>query len=323
MRTGTTEINTVVRTKVRLLAVVVIGTVVVALSICPPNVEAEAGVAPAYGWPVKPFHRQHPVRGAFGDPRILGKSHSFHFGVDVSCPNGTPVYATISGRAYVPPRHRQTVFVRGAAGRVFEYWHILPRIRSGQWVTAYGTVIGTVVAPWEHVHFAEHVDGAYLNPLRPGAMGPYEDQTIPTIRSLTVQANGKPLGRSTAHGRIDLVAEAYDETPIAIAGPWHDKPLTPALIEWRTVAPNGEPGAWHGSVDFRLTYPSNDLWLQTYAKGTRQNKKAWDARYRFYLVHDLNTRSLRDGTYRVQIRATDVCGNRATREFTVTVANGV
>ncbi len=29
-----------------------------------------AGRAPAYGWPVKPFHRQHPVRGYFGDPRV-------------------------------------------------------------------------------------------------------------------------------------------------------------------------------------------------------------------------------------------------------------
>ena len=54
---------------------------------------------PAYGWPVKPFHRQHPVRGFFGDPRIgmtpKGMLSSFHFGIDVSCPNGTPVYATL------------------------------------------------------------------------------------------------------------------------------------------------------------------------------------------------------------------------------------
>ena len=52
----------------------------------------------SYGWPVKPFHRQHPVRGFFGDPRIAedahGTTHSFHFGIDISCPDGTPVYAT-------------------------------------------------------------------------------------------------------------------------------------------------------------------------------------------------------------------------------------
>src|SRR5918992_5831090 len=46
-----------------------------------------------YGWPVKPFDRQHPVRGYFGDPRIggaHGTSKQFHFGIDVSAPNGTP-----------------------------------------------------------------------------------------------------------------------------------------------------------------------------------------------------------------------------------------
>ena len=325
MRTGTTDISTVVRTTVRLLAVTVIGTVAVAtLTTSPPAAEAQAELAPAYGWPVKPFDRQHPVRGAFGDPRILGKSHSFHFGVDVSCANGTPVYATVSGRAYVHPRHPQTVFVRAYDGRrVFDYWHIEPRIRSGQRVTAYVTVVGTVAAPWEHVHFAEHVNGAYVNPLRPGAMGPYRDQTVPTVRSLAVEASGKPLGVHAASGRVDLVAEAYDETPIPITGPWNDKPLTPALLQWRTVPRNGEAGAWRTAVDFRLTYPSNDLWTATYAKGTRQNKKIWDARYRFYLVHGLDTRSLRDGTYRVEVRATDVRGNCATGTFTLTVANGV
>ena len=56
-----------------------------------------SATSPRYGWPVKPFFRQHPIRGAFGDPRILGSSHSFHFGVDVSCPNGTPVYAPVTG----------------------------------------------------------------------------------------------------------------------------------------------------------------------------------------------------------------------------------
>ena len=39
--------------------------------------------APAYGWPLKPFHRQHPVRGYFGDPRIApteeGLLRSFPF----------------------------------------------------------------------------------------------------------------------------------------------------------------------------------------------------------------------------------------------------
>src|SRR5438034_8776441 len=56
----------------------------------------------SYGWPVRPFDRQHPVRGSFGDPRTVftappttagvlrgAGQFSFHEGVDISAPNGT------------------------------------------------------------------------------------------------------------------------------------------------------------------------------------------------------------------------------------------
>jgi len=50
-----------------------------------------------YPWPLKPFDRSHPVRGYFNDPRISGTSRAFHFGIDISAPNGTPVYAVRRG----------------------------------------------------------------------------------------------------------------------------------------------------------------------------------------------------------------------------------
>src|SRR3954463_13340516 len=50
----------------------------------------------AYHWPVKPFDCQHPIRGAFGDPRTMAidqrfgvtapgdsGSYAFHTGVDI------------------------------------------------------------------------------------------------------------------------------------------------------------------------------------------------------------------------------------------------
>jgi hypothetical protein len=285
---------------------------------------ASSTTVSAYGWPVKPFFRQHPVRGGFGDPRIGGSSRSFHFGIDVSCPDGTPVYATITGRAYISPRHPETVSVIADHGDVeFGYWHIVPTVRSGQRVIAYRTVIGRVAAPWEHVHFAEHRNGVYVNPLRPGAMGPYVDTTLPTVRTVTVRSLASVTRRPWAHGRIDLVAEAYDATPISIAGPWHDKPLTPALIEWRLVRGGRAVTGWCTAVDFRLTYPSNDLWSRTYTPWTRQNKKIWDARYGFYLAHGLDTRTLADGRYVVQVTATDIRGNTGHGSFPLTVANHV
>jgi hypothetical protein len=154
-------------------------------------------------------------------------------------------------------------------------------------------------------------------------MGPYSDTTTPTLKSFSVESGGKVQRTSNTHGRVDFVVEAYDRTPISIAGPWHGKPLTPALLEWRLLNGRKAVGDWHIALDFRLTYPSNDLWTSTYARWTRQNKKVWDARYRIYLVHGLDTRTLADGGYRVEVKATDIRGNTGTGEFTLTIVNSL
>ena len=88
-----------------------------------------------YKWPVKPFDRQHPVRGSFGDPRTLFKgaahrygvmsghgSFSLHRGIDISAPNGRPVYPVMSG--VVRYADHEWVRVDSGGGRAFEYWHI-------------------------------------------------------------------------------------------------------------------------------------------------------------------------------------------------------
>ena len=144
----------------------------------------------AYAWPVKPFRQQHPVRGFFGDPRIAndGESRQFHFGIDISAPNGTAVYATLTGTASIHPLHETTILIDGNEGVEFSYWHVVPSLRSGQRVVAYRTVIGHIEEPYGHVHFSEARRGRYLNPLRPGALGPYEDSTRPTTRSVGVVA---------------------------------------------------------------------------------------------------------------------------------------
>jgi len=157
-----------------------------------------------YRWPVKPFNRQHPVRGFFGDPRIAnhGESRQFHFGVDISAPDGTPVFATISGTVRIHPLHETTVLIDGPGGVEFSYWHVVPTVRSGQRSIAYQTMIGRIEAPYAHVHFSEARSGRYLNRLRPGAMGPYADGTRPRVTSV----------RAEQAGQLALVAEAYDET---------------------------------------------------------------------------------------------------------------
>ncbi len=199
----------------------------------------------SYRWPVKPFGTQHPVRGFLGDPRFAnhGESRQFHFGIDISAPNGTPVYATLSGTAYIHPLHSTTIEIVGANDLEFSYWHVIPTIRSGQRVVAYKTVIGHIEAPYGHVHFSEMRGGRYLNPLRPGAMGPFVDDTRPRVQSVVVR-DGM------------LVAETYDETPLAVPRPWHDLPVMPALVRWRLLDAAGRVATgWSTAADFRLTIP--------------------------------------------------------------------
>jgi hypothetical protein len=290
---------------------------------------ALATAAPAdasYGWPVKPFHQQHPVRGFFGDPRIAGSSHTIHFGVDVSAPNGTAVYATIDGTAYPHPLHpSDVVMVTGAGGVTFEYWHIVPAVRSGQRVVAYRTVVGRIAPPWAHVHFSERHGSTYVNPLRPGAMQPFRDTTRPTVHAITCERNGVPVG-SRVSGTVDIVVEAWDETPLPVPAPWGGKPVAPAFIDWRLIGDRGllAASSWHTAVDFRDALPLSPF-ASIYARWTRQNRpgpgQGRSGRYRYYLAHGLDTRTLPNGPYRVVVRARDDAGNERTVSRAFTVAN--
>src|SRR4051794_29076563 len=99
----------------------------------------------AYPWPVKPFGQQHPVRGFLNDPRISGGERTFHWGVDVSAPDGTPVYAVAPGR--VVPQNPEAVAVLGPDETTFAYWHIVPAVRGGQ-VVARHDLLGHIAAGW-------------------------------------------------------------------------------------------------------------------------------------------------------------------------------
>ncbi len=269
------------------------------------------GVAHAYGWPVKPFNRPHAIRGYFDDPRVdyapAEDSRSFHFGIDISAPDGTPVYAVAPGTAFL---RRFSVAVREHDGREIGYWHIDPVVKEGQQIRLH-QLLGHIEFGEGHVHLAESRDHVYVNPLRRGGgIAPYFDNTTPTIVSVSVTDGDAAvkLDPADVSGVVDLVTDAYDTPPIAPPPPWAESRVTPALIRWRLIGAT----PWRTAADFRHYLLPQFLFSNVYTSETRQNRANRPGQYYFYLVRGLDTRDLPNGYYRLEVRASDTRGNAAT-----------
>jgi hypothetical protein len=295
----------------------------------------------SYRWPVKPFDRQHPVRGGFGDPRTVFKSaptlrgvlggrgsFSLHRGVDISAPDGSLVYPVASGT--VTYANGEWLKVESGGGRAFEYWHIHPMVTVGSRVEAYRTVLGHVHRGAGHVHLTELDDGQAVNPLAPGHIGPYADHTTPRVTSISFRGSETSRDRlpSLISGRVLLVASAEDAPTMNAPQAWRGLPVAPALLTWQIRS-------WSGKVilgrqiaaDFRGDLPDSSFW-QVYARGTYQNMAVLGRHYSWaqpgsYLFRlsprAFDTRRLRDGAYDLVVTATDIRGNSSslTRRFTV------
>ena len=189
-----------------------------------------------YHWPIKPFDRQHPVRGNFGDPRTivggsrLGRdtaytpgSFTFHNGIDIYAPTGTAVYPVVSGRAGIG--YGDEVIVVTADGRTFQYFHIRPAVAPQQHVVAYRTVIGHVLPGWLHVHLSE-IDGYRVhNPLDPGHLEPYRDRTVPVVHRIEASGRGGgALATGDLHGVVRLAADASDMPAVPVPVPGSASP---------------------------------------------------------------------------------------------------
>ncbi len=292
----------------------------------------------SYQWPVKPFAQQHPVRGFLCDPRISGGSRSFHTGIDIVAPAGTPVYAVASGKAsYGSPADVEQsggIVVVESVGRNFGYWHVQPLVVAGARVPLHG-LLGHVAAlpeDWGHVHFAESTHGAngitYWNPLRPGALAPFFDYGPPVLDEIVVS---EPPDR--IHGVIDLSVRAHDNTPIAVTQPnppgWRGMPVTPALLRWRLTRGSAIVVAWQVAFDHRVSFhpdvrgnpPSDVNFGAVYVPDTTQNNPNSPGTFHFWLKRRFNTARYRDGTYRLEVEAHDVRGNTGARTMDLTLVN--
>jgi hypothetical protein len=279
--------------------------------------------ASAHAWPIKPFDRQHPVRGLFGDPRIGAKGgRSFHFGVDVAALDGTAVYAVLGGRVSIDGENITVIEVEGE--RSHSYWHVVPAVRHGSRVRR-GALLGHIAKGWGHVHLAERRGDTYWNPLRPGAMGPYKDFGAPVVSRIVTS---RPL--SEIFGRVDLIVETFDRPPLSAPQPaWHGMPVTPALVRWRLVRNAHANVPWRTASDFRTSFvpkiagkpPSDVHFGSIYAPGTRQNKPNKPGLYRIWLARRFDTRHFPDGDYRLDVEAADIRGKASRSHLVLSFVN--
>jgi murein DD-endopeptidase MepM/ murein hydrolase activator NlpD len=283
---------------------------------------AAAPVASAYSWPLKPFHRAHPIRGAFGDPRyhvgVNGELASFHFGVDIAARDGTPVYAVEPGYVHA---YGASVTVTTHTSREFGYWHIRPVVKTGAWARLH-QLLGYIRPGWGHVHFAESFGGQYKDPLRRGALTPFFDRTPPVVDSITlVSPTGQTVDPHHVSGVVGVVASAYDLPPLAPPGPWSVARLAPASIWW-TLSGNGVDES-ASVADFGAGILPNALYGLVYAPGTYQNKPNRPGKYLFWGARSLDTTQLADGTYELTVSAEDTRANIGTLTIQLQVANGL
>lgn len=294
----------------------------------------------AYHWPIKPFNHQHPVRGAFGDPRIVSTTepfgwtwphqphaYSFHNGVDIVAPAETPVYPVVSGTV-VRARPGQIV-VHTRDGRSFQYYHLTraPAVHVGRTVVAGRTVLGWIRPDFAHVHLSE-IDGSVVhNPLDPGHLEPYADWTRPFATELFVGAGstasplaGRPVGRGTK-----LAVAVADPPSMAAPYPWDGLPQVPAMVEWRLFH-GGTATAWTIAVDFRHTEPPTRHFWDVFGAGTYQNCPTFSGHIyhgmpgRYLIRLHIHLDRLQPGSYRLAARVTDTHGNRSTEQWPLVVA---
>lgn len=287
-----------------------------------------SAAASAYPWPIKPFHRQHPVRANFGDPRtrfwntmltdgLEGPGlFQFHNGIDIAADEGTPVYPIYSGTAHLIDG--AAVLVRSPRHK-FQYFHIIPAVHNGQHVVAQRTLLGHVMHAANHVHLTEIRGRRVWNPLAHGGIAPYRDRTVPQVTAIAARPVSSLLSLDPERlcGMVSLATAALDRPPLPVPGTFAGFPVSPALVMWSLTRLDGLvyvptiPAA-----DFRTTLPTGRNFWNVYARGSYQNAPRFSnqqfhmpGQFLYNLAGTFDTRSYPNGTYEVRVGVSDMRGN--------------
>jgi hypothetical protein len=268
---------------------------------------APPGLVP--GWPLKPFHEEHAVRAGINEVRPA----NLHVAIDIQANTNQYVYPIYSERAY--PAATGSFGDYNVRVGPYIYWHIVPLVRSGQWVTAYKTVLGRVEGGFGHIAFSQGSTARTLNPLRPGGgLVPYTDTEPPVIGRPQIYADGR------------VIVRAFDPQSFIHKQSYLTPVLAPSSLAWRLYNSKGRPltgleWAMRGSQN----YPPGDAPI-IYAPGASNPGFAcfyrklictpnWIYNLAGGLTGPLPLSRLRRGRYKLTVYAWDWRGNTSALDY--------
>jgi hypothetical protein len=152
-------------------------------------------------------------------------------------------------------------------------------------------------------------------------MAPFADTTSPVVRRVRVQRGDRHVSRYHVTGRVELLCECIDVTPMRVPAPWNEKPVVPALVRWRLTGSGRTIVDWQTAVDFRRSIPAPSAFWDVYAPGTTQNRSYRPGQYFFLLRRGWDSSSVPNGVYRLEIDAEDAAGNATRRSQRIVVSN--
>jgi murein DD-endopeptidase MepM/ murein hydrolase activator NlpD len=170
------------------------------------------------GWPLKPFHRQHPLRAGFNELR----TGSMHVGIDIQAEDQAPVYAIQPGR--VRPIADSGPDARLRVGS-YIYWHVNRSVPAGTRVRPFHTLLGHTLPGFLHLHLTEVRGGDqdYVFPLRRGgrSLFPMRERVPPVIGTPHFSGGGR------------AIVPAFDPQSFRRPTPNHTPVLAVSGLAWR------------------------------------------------------------------------------------------
>ena len=149
----------------------------------------------------------------------------------------------------------------------------------------------------------------------------YIDSTA-AVESLRVERDDHGVSRASLRGRVDLVVEAFDVTPLAVPKPWANRPLMPALVRWRVVGRAGRSVVpWPTAMDFRLPIPRAAPTAVSTRGGRVRTARGATAATGSSSPGAGTPRTLDHGAYEIEVGVADTQGNSSSQRFPVRIAS--